>query len=282
MFIDSETGVVLDLSSTSQTSFAFCTYHAPLVAIMYGGRGRLVQACCNHWDCPRCGQVRAKQEYRRIVGGCEKLADAGYTLYFYTLTCRGKELKLEDAEANYYEWTNRLLTSFRAHIKRRTPPQHWVYTQITERQKRGHPHSHLIAAFKPEDSIQTTDEKGKPAYVSEWFTEANSRAGLGSQHRITLIQSASAASRYVAKYMFKQTMFDVFPPKWKRVRYSEEFPALEALATPEFVQVLRTPRDWHTARKTGIRFECESVDIFNMAAHRIDNIAPPSRIEVNP
>lgn len=263
---------LLDLSSTSQTQSLRCAYHAPLIALVTGGRGVITQGCCNHWDCPRCGQIRAKQEYRRIVDGAETLAGDGYSLYFYTLTCRGRELPLEEAQQHYYEWTNRLLTNARAHIGRRNPAQHWSYVQITERQSRGHPHSHIIATFQPEDGVEITDRKGREVIVSNWFYTANVSAGLGVQHEITLVKTPEAAARYVAKYMFKESMLTKWPEKWKRVRYSEAWPKLKPRETPEFVTVLKTPQQWASVHKTGVRFECGDEHTFTIAAHRIDNI----------
>ena len=79
----------LDLLSTSQTAVVRCVFGAPMVAMIVAGRATIGQACCNHWECPACGVKRARQEYRRIVAGCETLA-IDHKLYFLTITCRGK------------------------------------------------------------------------------------------------------------------------------------------------------------------------------------------------
>lgn len=131
--------IPLDLFSTSPTysedCAVFCTYHAPYFAFhkhdkTYG----VVQGCCNHWDCPRCGIQRAKHEYGRIVEGCKKLSER-YQLWFITITCRGKEMTAQEADENYGYWTNRLLDMWRLQSKR--THQTWAYVQVTERQKRG-------------------------------------------------------------------------------------------------------------------------------------------------
>jgi len=141
----------LDLYSISQTGFHTrvdyftgeflgrhlkCDYGAPLVAYIVGGRGFLRQGNCNHWDCGRCGVIRAKTEYRRVVDGCELLAQE-HKLYFITITCRGREMPIETAEEKYLEWTNRLLTNCRTVAKRKSI--HFAYVQITERQKKTRP-----------------------------------------------------------------------------------------------------------------------------------------------
>lgn len=245
-----------------------------MVAVISGGRATIGQACCNHWECPACGVKRAKQEYRRIVAGCEELAQE-HDLYFWTLTCRGREIALDEAEESYYAWTNRLLTNARTKAKRNG--QFWVYVQITERQKktRLHPHSHIITTFLPADAVATKDANGRNAYVSAWFAKSNESAGLGSQHKITQVQSAAATSRYVAKYMFKATMQEVWPAHWRRIRYSDNWPAIPVFHADVAV-VLRSKNDWRQAEKQRILFCCETRMDYEVARHHIGNILPPS------
>jgi len=260
----------LDPLSTSQTRSWICPFGAPFVASVVGGEGRIFQSCCNHWECPCCGEVRARQEYARIVNGCEVLA-VKHRLYFWTLTCRGKEISLAEAEEKYYAWTNVLLTNARTKAKRHG--DFWAYVQVTERQKktRKHPHSHIITTFLPEDARETAQGKDRRGYVSAWFTEANLRAGLGNQHRISQVVSAAAVSRYVAKYMFKETMNETFPPKWKRVRYSQNFPKLPE-RHDDVIIVLRSPSDWRRADLTSVTWVIENEIIYQMAAHRIARV----------
>lgn len=260
----------LDLLSISQTDFPRCTYGAPLVAIVNNGFAEIKQSCCNHWDCEHCGQVRAAQEYRRIVAGAEKLAE-DHKLYFWTLTCRGRDCSLEEAEENYLAWTNTLLTNARTKAKRALVL--WCYAQITERQHktRLHPHSHILATFLPDDAVLSTDDNDQPCFVSAWFSRANASAGLGSQHKITEVKSAAAVSRYVAKYMFKASMTEEWPPHWRRVRYSQNWPQLEKYS-PEIAIVLTNKDGWKEAERMRVTFVCESPYAYESARHRIANI----------
>src|SRR5258708_494797 len=159
----------LDLLSTSATSL-FCVYGAPFVALIIGGRATISQTCCNHWECPVCGIKRAKQEYRRIVLGAEALEREGHELYFWTITCRGRECSYEEALDSYLLWTHRLLTN--PGVKAKRADQNWCYAQVTEHQKktRQHPHSHLLTTFLPKDGVSTTDKNGRAVIVSEWFS----------------------------------------------------------------------------------------------------------------
>ncbi len=243
-----KTGSSLDLYSTRQTnafpvsscaalsSYVSCINHAPFFAYKTSGKAyAVVQGNCHSWLCPRCGINRAKQEYWRIVNGCGILAEQ-YELYFITLTCRGKELSLAEAEAGYYLWTNRLLTALRTSAKRKDAA--WHYAQVTERQKRGHPHSHVLTTFVPHDLYDGYKDdwkwddglvyEKKPALRSDWLEERCISAGLGSQYDISRVADVEAASRYVAKYLFKDGMFSTeFPKDWRRVRYSRSFPKQE-------------------------------------------------------
>lgn len=241
------------------------------MALIFRGHATIKQACCNHWDCPSCGQQRAKQEYRRVVWGAEVLADESHTLYFWTLTCRGKELDYETAMEHYYDWTNVLLTNARAKSKREGA--FWAYIQVTEHQKktRAHPHSHIITTFRPSDAIDFTDRKGKRRMASAWFFMANGSAGLGVQHQMSEVKSASAVSRYIAKYLFKGTMNERWPPKWKRIRYSQNWPKPPYIPA-ELAITLLTPADWKQAADMRIEWICDDDRIFETAYHRMANI----------
>lgn len=264
------TGDGLDLYSTSQTS-VFCPYHAPFVAVIIGAKASVFQACCNHWECPICGVKRAKQEYRRIVNGAETLEREGHELYFWTITCRGRDCSYEEALDNYLLWTNRVLTNARTKAKRENA--FWCYAQVTEHQKktRSHPHSHLLTTFLPGDSVETKDENGTSTILSKWFSRANFSAGLGNQHTITKVRSAAAVSRYVGKYMFKASANEVWPPKWKRVRYSQNWPTLIP-TTCDFMAVLLSPHDWKRADAQGVVFTAETPAIYELALHHMAKI----------
>jgi len=252
----------LDLFSTSPTryqdlcfspEFAKCSYGAPYFAFQREGkRFGIVQGCCNHWDCVRCGIQVAKKHYGRIVEGCKALSEHDQ-LWFITITCRGKEVSVNDAEKNYLSWTSRFLDSAYASAKR--VGKTWAYVQVTERQKRGHPHSHILTTFAPPDVFEGTRpdwrrrndgelvQETVSCLRSTWLARAVVSSGLGSQYDISQVRTVEAASRYVAKYMFKKSQFEAhFPKGWKRVRYSQSFPHLAKKQSTAFV--LLTRDDW--------------------------------------
>lgn len=233
-----------------QSDFLPCDYNAPLIAIPAddGKTFRVIQGNCHHWDCQRCGPALARKHYGRIVEGCRELTSDGSDLWFITITCRGSDLSLEDAEANYLKWTNRFLTAIRMKAKRAGVP--FSYMAVTERQKRGHPHSHILTNWMPPDAVygpvtEWTTKDGKRQEVtrdkwrSEWIQARVISAGLGQQYDLSKVESAAAVSRYVAKYLFKDTLLTVWPKGWKRVRYSQNWLKFDQ-SNPEAIALVRS------------------------------------------
>lgn len=263
----------LDLYSISQTEdvspsvlmlFASekCINNAPFFAYKKSEKGYgITQGCCNSWTCPRCGIMRAKHEYGRIVEGCRYFASEKEKLYLWTITCRGEDMPLEQAEKEYLKWTNRLLTACRKDSKKYAVT--WMYVQVVERQKRGHPHSHIITTWHPNDLQQGTNKNWKldnsgrwtcedvETLRSDWLQKRVITAGLGEQYDFQEIRSAEAVSRYTAKYLFKPEAFSVdFPSSFRRVRYSQSFPKLKREKTDAFVLLKR--KDWQDLAKKAV------------------------------
>lgn len=283
--LEAYAGEPLDLFSTSPTRYqdlcsvvpaVRCDFGAPFFAFRREGlRFGVVQGCCNHWNCRRCGVQVAKRHYGRIVEGCKKLAEES-PLWFITITCRGKEVSEDEATKHYLAWTSKFLDS--AYAKSKRAGALWAYVQVTEKQKRGHPHSHILTTFCPGDLCEgvvanwKTDADGvrrdhpREALRSAWIQSAVVRAGLGDQYDISAVRTVAAASRYVAKYMFKPSQFAAHYPKgWKRVRYSQSFPELPKQKTDAFV--LLTSDDWHHLATLAAVVDAEAGDAFATAQY---------------
>jgi hypothetical protein len=247
-------------TSTVDTSELDCIYHAPYIAVQREDKTWAVHmGCCNHWDCPRCGIIRAKSEYWRIVQGSETIVQQGHELWFLTITTRGAGLSVAEAESNYLQWTNRLLSNLRAQSQRK--PTYWCYVQVTERQNRMHPHSHILTTWYPTDifdsegqlfegvKLQYETKNGqKQAYYSSAIRSDSLQAavcssGLGEQYDLSKVRSISAVSRYVGKYLFKHSLSTTWPAGWKRVRYSHSWPKSEQQKASDGFAIL-TREDW--------------------------------------
>jgi len=270
LFSTSPTGLLLSPSELEKT----CEYHAPYFAYQAEGKiWNVVQGNCHHWDCPRCGLGRAKEEYGRIVQGCRTLALQS-RIFFITITCKGRDIGVKQAEKSYLEWTNRFLDACRQRCKR--SGGRWYYVQVTERQKRKHPHSHILTTFDAGDIVDGHVEKwiqtkeGKkvkkeiPTLRSKWLQKCVVSAGLGEQYDISIVETVEGASRYVAKYLFKDSIFTAEWPKgWKRVRYSQSFPKLPERKTTAFV--LLQHADWYRLAKAAVVVNCVGFDAFTEA-----------------
>lgn len=212
-----------------------------------------------------------------MVSGCKALAEH-HDLYFITITCKGKEITHEYAEENYGRWTNRLLDACRARRKREGGE--WHYVQVTERQKRLHPHSHFITTYAPHDAQEylvrrsKKTESGQSKVIvsthirSRWFESQIKRAGLGEQYDISRVESAEGASRYVAKYLFKPAIFTAdWPAGWKRIRYSQSFPKAAEQETNAIV--LLTQEDWYRLAQKTLRVFVSNLDDYEEAKNRL-------------
>lgn len=245
--------------------FDACVNNAPFFAYQIEGKKwGVVQGCCNSWNCPRCGQQRAREEYGRIVVGARELGKTN-GLYMMTITCRGRELSLQDAENGYLVWTNRLLTRLRVSAKR--ADKVWAYASVTERQKRLHPHSHYLTTYCPKDAVFVGEGKAKYFFTTQTYETAKHdtlqseileracvECGLGREYDISGLQSVEGASRYVAKYLFKASVFDtVWPKKWQRVRYSRNWPKLPEKETNAIV--LLSGLDWANLARQALRIK---------------------------
>ena len=281
-----ETTALLDQFSTCPTKEDMCSdfpsqkcqYRAPYFAYQAKGKvWNVTQGNCHHWDCPRCGIGRAKQEYGRIIEGCRGLAKLS-PIFFITITCKGRGLGVKDAEKNYLKWMNRFLDACRQRCKR--SGGQWYYVQVTERQKRKHPHSHILTTFNTGDIVQgekkswVTDRNGKKknevvkCLRSEWIQSAVIRSGLGEQYDVSEVETVEGASRYVAKYLFKDSIFTTdWPPRWKRVRYSQSFPKLPERETTAFV--LLQHADWYRLAKVALVINCVGFDAFGEARNQM-------------
>lgn len=261
-----------------------CENNAPYICFPdVNRRWHLVQGCCNSWQCPRCGQIRAREEYGRIVEGAKKLREAGHTLYFVTLTCIGKELDVKTSDDAYLMWTNRLLSTWRARTKK--DGQYWCYVQVTERQKRGAAHSHMITTCYPNDmkaykkgSLLPNGSYAKhDCLFSLWFMKKNVSAGLGKMTDCTKIESAVGVAVYVSKYLFKEAQQTLWPKSWKRVRYSQNWPKLEDKSNPDAFPVIRY-NDWLKVKALGVAVHADTNDTYEVALARlITNVVPPEK-----
>lgn len=293
----SNSAPLLDLFSISQKTYAAfpsdsdstkpdsvvhlrCDNNAPFFAypLEFGSGYGVTQGCCNSWTCKRCGQMRARREYGRIVHGLNEIAHQYPDVFFITLTCKGAGLSVKKSQQDYLKWTNRVLSRWRANSRGRG--LFWCYVQVTERQKRGHPHSHLLTTWFPHDLQPGTrktwktgkhgrEYSDKPVLLSDYLQQSVVDAGLGKIYDISKARNIEAVSRYVAKYLFKDSMGTVMPKNWRRVRYSHSFPKLPEIETDAFVLLSRD--DWRRLARLTLFVNPDSQASYDHCVYNLAN-----------
>ena len=252
-----------------------CPNRAPYIFYTdAAGRGHVVQGCCNSWTCGRCGHLRACQEYGKIVAGAKRIDEQGYPLYFLTLTCRGRDMALNDAEEGYGQWTNTLLTN--ARVKAKREGWHWAYAQVTERQERGHPHSHVMLSYCPSDAhsygvgaLLPNGAVGKhEGLYSDWLVASCESAGLGPMCDLSVVNSVVGVAVYAAKYFFKEAMSTQWPKGWRRVRYSHSWPKLPKYATSLAFPLVKYA-DWQRMQDLNMTVYADSEHTLSAAYSRL-------------
>lgn len=270
---DAGNSVALDQFSIAQKSFGFCPFGAPIGARVKDGEATIYQTCCNHWHCPVCSPAMAAKIRLRVVYGATVLSAFERGLFFWTFTCRGRDLSLETSDDDYYGWTNKALNRLRYQARKQEQP--WFYVQITERQARGAAHSHFIHTFVPDDGEVFQDARGRFSIVSEQFVEAVMDAGLGSQCQITVIDSPEAVGSYISGYLKKHIHKEIWPAHWHRVRWSKGWPPLPEQAF-DYAGVLRTRQEWDKADRQRVEFVAETEFLYRYARHHMVHVQPPT------
>lgn len=279
---ESDELIAIAIENHEELADTVCANHAPFIAYQVdSGAWYLAQGCCNSWQCPRCSTIRAKHEYGNIVHGAKTLA-IEHKLWLVTLTMRGKELNLDTADDEYYTLTNRLFAAWRAETKRHLG--HWCYVQVTERQKRGAAHSHVICTMAPQDIKPYSAGQKLPSgaiakrdcYFSTWLMKRAESAGLGRMIDISLVDNPHGVGSYVAKYLFKDIQTHIWPRHWKRIRYSRNWPKVqhESSASAAF-PVIRAP-DWNRVRELPLVRAVDNTSYEKALAALCLNVIPPA------
>jgi hypothetical protein len=106
------------------------------------------------------------------------------------------------------------------------------------------------------------------SYRSDWFQKQVLASGLGEQYDISRVESAEGASRYVAKYLFKPTIFKSDWPKgWKRIRYSQGFPPTPKRETDAIPLI--TQEDWYKLAERAAIVTVSNLDDYQEASNRL-------------
>lgn len=146
-----------------------------------GRRARVSPMRCRRWSCVHCApRLRARLIARAMAGFLK-----GARMRMVTLTSPGDESAASSYDNLAKRWKRFVLALRRAH-----PRMTFEYFKVTERQKRGHAHLHILY-------------RGGFLWHG-WIRDAAVAAGFGRVRDIRLV--GKEAALYVAKYLAKDTL----------------------------------------------------------------------------
>lgn len=166
---------------------------------------------CKMWGCPACAQINARLWAARAHHGASSYVELGRRLHFLTLTSHEKL----DASATLEVWPHAWK---KLHTRAVREGGKQAYLMIPERHKDGRLHMHAL----------TTWNLG-----SRWWKDNARECGLGFMAEEEEARTPGGAASYVTKYISKTLADTMWPPGWRRVRTSRDWPQLPELAKPE-------------------------------------------------
>lgn len=166
----------------------------------------VTRANCGQWSCPACAKTRRDWWAVRVYQGVTQLVERGESEWsFLTVTSNGK-LRTFDQTLYVFPdaWAKLSARMRRAYQKP-------AYVLVPERHKNGRLHFHMIVG----------------AAVSwDWLHDNAPACGFGWKVDAGELASPAMCSWYIAKYMTKDFCRAPYPPGFKRVRTSQNFPEL--------------------------------------------------------
>lgn len=161
---------------------------------------------CGTWECEQCADKMRRMHQLRIIEAC------GITLggqwCFLTITSHESMRGYDATRKNLTEGLRKLFER----LRRKNKTKHYVL--IHEYHKDGVSlHVHMLYN----------------AIVDERWLKDNCRAcGMGYQVKAIKLKEPKSAGKYVTKYLSKSiAQGNLFPKRFKRVRYSVNFPKFE-------------------------------------------------------
>lgn len=162
---------------------------------------------CKQWDCPFCAQLNMLEYKRRMMYGYKTITDTGQEMGFITLTMPGHIRTVADGVERWAAVWDKLSQRSRRH-HRKLGIDHY-YVLIPEAGLDGHFHVH---GFFSHGNSQ------------RWWKDNCAATGLGFMAEIDQIWNSRIAGQYLTKYLTKSMGELPFPKRFRRVRFSRNYP----------------------------------------------------------
>jgi len=205
-----------------------------------GGKALVFKSNCDSWECEECSQKKKSQWSARAILGCKAIGSRGITPKFVTVTTAEWYTTSAAAIAAFPRAWGKLY----ARMKRQNLQMMYLLT-IEFGKETGHMHAHFL-----------TDCQMK----TRWYKDNARQCGMGYQAAVEEIESHGKAAAYVSKYIGKSLDGHTLPPKFRRVRCSQNWTPLAQLEAHEQSRDF----DWvvcntHTSLWSAVE-ECEERD----------------------
>jgi len=168
----------------------------------------IVKARCKMWKCEYCSKVNRHQHYIRILNGCNELLSQGQELNFITITSH-ERLKTTESCLAVWRKSWRILRERLRRKHEKCSDYPLCFFLVTEFHKDRRLHWHGVINCD----------------ISTRWLKDNARAcGLGFQCKSTQLENAIQGTNYAIKYISKSLTNEDYPPKMRRITYSQSFP----------------------------------------------------------
>lgn len=183
---------------------------------------------CKTWGCDYCAELNKDYWIYQAARGCSIIVSEDRELQFVTLTSRGYATPTKSLYFFSENWPKlRKRMADKTNAWRGYYGIEWAYFLVPERHESGVLHAHLIAA------THISHEK--------IWKEAAHQTGFGYIIDIQEMVTPLLASTYVAKYLHKGAGAETWPPGFRRVRHSQNWPMAKPAPIPGW--------EWKTFKK---------------------------------
>lgn len=164
----------------------------------------LVQPDCGLWSCDHCAEKKKSEWFLHAMRGAAEIQSRGQQAAMITLTSRGGRGRTrERAQAAFEAGFPKL----RKRVKYYQDT--WSYLAVPEQHKNGIMHMHILANNE---------------LPRRWWKDTAYSCGLGFMADVSIVTQASDAAWEVSKYIGKQLKVTYWPPGFRRVRTSRDWP----------------------------------------------------------
>lgn len=166
---------------------------------------------CHKWDCPVCGEKNAYKARLRALQGYETLSGQGRKFDFLTLTPHEKLTSSASIPVMAKAWVK-----LNRRVKRAAG--HHDYFLIPELHQSGKLHFHALVSAQ---------------LKKKWWKDNGRECGMGYQNDLREVNEIGGVGGYLTKYLTKMLQDSNLPKGFRRIRASQDWPALSELPKPE-------------------------------------------------